>query len=121
MRTCLSWMLALTALAVGLWAPLAAAQEPRNNPEEAAALQKRAEAFVEAFHKGDAKAVAALWAEDGTYTDLTDRQMKGRAAIEKAFTDFFTKNKGLKVRIESESLRFVTPDVAIEEGVSEVF
>src|SRR5262249_35262252 len=65
--------------------------------------------------------MAAVWAEDGEYTDLTGRHHKGREAIEKAFTEFFAANKGLKVGINSESLRFITPDVAIEEGVTEVF
>jgi uncharacterized protein (TIGR02246 family) len=103
--------------------PAAAPGAPaaRGNPEAAAAIQKQAEAFVEAFHKGDAKAVAAFWAPDGDYTDQSGKYLKGRDAIEKAFTDFFAENKGLKVRIDSESLRFVTPDVALEEGVSEVF
>jgi uncharacterized protein (TIGR02246 family) len=93
----------------------------RGNPEAEAAIQKQAEAFVDAFHKGDAQAVAACWTPDGEYTDETGRKLTGREAIEKAFTEFFAKYKGLKVGITSESLEFVTPDVAIEEGVSEVF
>src|SRR5262245_26984758 len=32
----------------------------------------------------------------------------------------FGENKGLKLRIDSEALRFVTPDVAVEDGVTEV-
>ena len=56
----------------------------------------------------------------GDRPDETGRTLKGRAAIEKSFKEFFAENKGLKVRINSEALRFVTPDVAIEDGVSEV-
>jgi uncharacterized protein (TIGR02246 family) len=94
---------------------------PGGNPEAEAAIQKQAEAFVDAFHKGDAKAVAACWAPDGDFTDQTGRQLQGRAAIEKAFAGMFAENKGLKVRIESRSLRFPTPDSAIEDGTTEVF
>ena len=86
-----------------------------------AAIQKNAEAFVEAFHRGDAQALAAFWAPDGVYTDLAGRQLKGREAIAKAFTGLFAANKGLKVQIESLALRFVSPDVAIEEGTTAVF
>src|SRR5205823_1003259 len=85
MRTRLFPLLALLAL-VGFTTRFAAA-EPDKAQEEAA-LQKAAEGFIEAFHKGDAKALAAFWTADGDYTDLTGRQMKGRAAIEKAFTEF---------------------------------
>jgi uncharacterized protein (TIGR02246 family) len=109
----LAFLAVMLVLAVGF--PLA--QQPK---EEAAALIKNAEAFVEAFHKGDAKAVASFWAEDGDYTDQTGHTMKGRAAIEKAFTALFAENKGLKLRIDSESLKFVTPDVAIEDGTTSV-
>jgi uncharacterized protein (TIGR02246 family) len=84
------------------------------------AIAKRAEAFIEAFHKGDAAAVATFWTPDGDYTDQNGKHLKGRAAIEKAFAGLFAENKGLKLRINSDSLRFVTPDVAIEDGSTEV-
>src|SRR5438552_7588295 len=79
-----------------------------------------AKAFVDAFEKGDARAVAAFWAEDGDYVDLTGRRLQGRPAIENAFKNFFTENKGLKLRIDVNSVRFVTPDTAIEDGTTSV-
>src|SRR5262245_44332917 len=85
-----------------------------------AAIATTAEAFVEAFDKGDAKAVAAFWTPSGDYIDQTGQLFKGREAIEEAFSQFFAENKGLKLGIESESLRFPTPDTAIEDGVSSV-
>jgi uncharacterized protein (TIGR02246 family) len=94
---------------------------PAGQEAAKSAIQKQAEAFVEAFHRGDARAVAACWAPDGDYTDPTGRHLKGREAIQKAFEDFFVENKGLKVRIDSLSLRFVTPDVAVEDGTTEVY
>src|SRR5262249_31107239 len=87
---------------------------------EEAAGPKQAGSVVETFHKGDAKALAAFWAPDGDYTSQTGKQIKGREAIEKAFQEFFAENKGLKLRIDIMSLRFVTPDVAIEDGTSAV-
>ena len=114
-------LLCCLALAVLLFTPPGFAEERRADDDAKAAIQKQAEAFVEAFHKGDAKAVAALWAPDCDFTDQTGRHLKGRDAIEKGFTDLFAENKGLKLRIESESLRFVTPDVAVEDGTTEVF
>jgi uncharacterized protein (TIGR02246 family) len=74
----------------------------------------------EAFEKGDAKAVAAFWAEDGDYVDLNGRYLHGRPSIENAFKDFFAENKGLKLRIDVNSVRFVTPDMAIEDGTTAV-
>src|SRR3984893_8574593 len=107
--------LALAPGPLGLAVRSAPAEEPKRNEKEEAALLKRAEAFVEAFHKGDAKAVAAFWTTDGDYTDVTGKRLTGREEIEKSFTAFFAENKGAKVRIEIESLRFITPEVAIED------
>jgi uncharacterized protein (TIGR02246 family) len=87
---------------------------------ERAALARVAEAFVEAFNKGDARAVAAFWTPDGDYTDQTGPLFKGREAIEQTYTQFFEENKGLKLRIESESLRFPAPETAVEDGTSAV-
>ena len=91
-----------------------------SDPQEEAAITKTAEAFVEAFQKGDAKAVAAFWMPDGDYVDPTGCVLKGRPAIEKDFEDLFAGNKGLKLRIEIASLRFPTPDTAVEDGTTGV-
>src|SRR5215467_12812358 len=85
-----------------------------------AEIKKTAGAFVEAFQKGDAKAVAAFWALDGDYVDENSRVLKGRQAIEDAFAQLFNANKGLKVRIDIASVRFLAPDLAIEDGTSTV-
>ena len=121
MRTRLLWLLTVPAVLLSLTA-LKALDEPRKaNPEAAAAIQKNGEAFVEAFHKGDAKTLAAFWTPDGEYTDQTGVSLKGREAIEKNFQEFFSKHQGMKVQIDSQKLHFVSPDVAIEEGITEVF
>jgi uncharacterized protein (TIGR02246 family) len=89
-------------------------------PPDQAEITKAAETFVEAFHKGDAKAVAACWTPDGDYTDLSGRRISGREAIEADFAHLFSENKNMKVRIEVGSVRFPTPDTAIEDGVTSV-
>lgn len=118
MKKRLLWILGLSTLMICLSTRPALAEQPKGDPKDKEAIAKAAEAFIEAFHKGDAKALAAFWTPDGDYTDQTGRHLKGREAIEKAFRSFFAENKGLKVRIEGDSLRFVTPEVAIEEGTS---
>jgi uncharacterized protein (TIGR02246 family) len=119
MRTRLLCLLAVPALILGFAAGGAWGQD-KGNPQEEKALLKNAESFVNAFHKGDAKALAAHWTTDGDYTDQTGKMLKGRAAIEKAFMGLFAENKGLKLRIDITGVRFVTPDVAIEDGVTSV-
>src|SRR5215218_9143255 len=99
----------------------AKAQPPKNGyAADDAAIQKNAEAFVEAFNKGDVKAVAAFWTGDGDYTDQLGKRLTGREAIEKSFTEFFAENSGAKLRIEIDSIKFITAEVAIEDGMTAV-
>jgi len=97
------------------------AQPPKGgNPADEAALLKNAESYVAAFDKGDAKTLAAFWTADGDYTGQTGRRLAGRDAIEQAFTEFFAEHKGLKLRIDIDSLRFVGADAAVEDGTTAV-
>jgi len=117
MRTRLLPLLVPLALAaIPAVRPASAAEQ---NAEEAT-LQKNAEAFVDAFHKGEAKTLAALWTADGDYTDQRGHRIKGREAIEKLFSELFSENKGLTLRINIESVRFPLSNVAIEDGTTEV-
>src|SRR5882724_3863136 len=97
----------------GMQALLAADTDPK-----VAEVTKTAGAFVEAFHKGDAKAVAAFWTPDGDFVDVDGRVFKGRKAIEDSFTEFFADNKGLKLRMDVVSIKFPTPDMAVEDGTT---
>jgi uncharacterized protein (TIGR02246 family) len=107
------------ALACALGSGSLPARAVDSDPQEAA-ITKTAEAFVEAFQKGDAEAVASFWTRDGDYVDPNGRVLKGRPAIEKDFADLFAQNKGLKLRIEVASLKFPTPDTAVEDGTTAV-
>lgn len=87
---------------------------------ERGAIAKKAQAFVEAFHKGDAETLASFWTPDGDYVHVSGRVIKGRQAIAQEFAELFAENKGLTLRIEVASVRFPTPETAIEDGVTSV-
>jgi uncharacterized protein (TIGR02246 family) len=119
MRSTKLWFVgAVLAAALSVGATRAA--EPLDKAKVEAALQKNAEAFVEAFDKGDAKAVAAFFTEDGDIIDQDGRQIKGRAAIEKTYAKVFADAKGAKLFIKITSLRVVSSDLALEDGLTEV-
>lgn len=118
MKRKLAWMTVLGLLVLApvwfVWG------QPKDNRQEEDKLQKRAEAFVAAFNKGDAAALAGFWTPDVDYVLVDGRHLKGREAIEKAFKSFFSENKGVKLHITITSLRLVKPDLAIEDGATEV-
>src|SRR5579885_2443208 len=98
MRTRLLRLVALAGIAFGgLTWRASADQSSGGTAEDKAAIQKNAQAFVEAFHRGDAKAIAALWTSDGDYTTEAGKHIKGRDNLEKALEAFLAENKGLKV------------------------
>jgi uncharacterized protein (TIGR02246 family) len=73
-------------------------------------------AFVQAFNAGNLQAIAASFTEDAETIDEDGMRRQGRAAIADAFAENFAASPGSKMEIRAESLRFITPDVAQEEG-----
>ena len=113
------------ALAVGQFAavgnpPAPQAARATVAAQPAAVKGQRAEQFVAAFNKGDAKAVAAFWTPGGEYIDEVGKQYKGRAAIERLYEKVFAANKGAKLSVTVTSARMVGTDAAIEDGITEV-
>jgi len=98
--------------------PVSAAADPKDtkHADDEAAIRKSAEDFIKAVDKGDAKAVAAAWTEEGEYIGDDGTTIRGRAAIEAAYAKAFAKKKNPKVEVKIESIRFPSKDTAIEEG-----
>ncbi len=85
-----------------------------------AAIRAESQAFVAAFNKHDAQAVAAFWTPEGEYIDEAGHRLAGRSEIEKAYTDFFAANPKAQMRIVMHSLRRLGPNLAIEDGSAAV-
>src|SRR5262249_16811980 len=63
--------------------------EPKVKGKEGTGYGKRAQAFIAAFNKGDAKALAAFWTPQGGYIDQLGGEFRGRAALEKLYKEVF--------------------------------
>jgi uncharacterized protein (TIGR02246 family) len=94
-------------------------QERKAQEQEQPAKDRRAQ-FIAAFNKGDAKAVASFWTPDATYVDQVGHEYKGRTAIEQLYEKVFAARKGGKLAIHVTSAKQVSPDVALEDGITEV-
>ncbi len=104
-------------LAVLLLAPsLITAGEPSSNPDEAT-IRKNLDAYVAAYGKKDPAALAALWSENGRFlSPLTGESISGQKNIEAEYRTLFEAAPDAALEVENVSVRFVTPDVALEEG-----
>ena len=96
-----------------------AAEAGSDNGENAdeRAIRKSAETFAAAYNAHDAKAIAQLFARQAEVTDEAGFVLKGREAIEQDFAQTFADFPESKVEIEVRSVRFLTPNIAVEEGI----
>lgn len=94
-----------------------AAENPRAADE--AAIRAAAKTYIDALAKGDAAALSALWTPDGDIVDASGNLLPGRRAAD---ADAPTEEQAdrPKISIHETRLRFLTPDVAIEDGTVEV-
>jgi uncharacterized protein (TIGR02246 family) len=87
---------------------------------ELAAARETAAAYVAAYNKGDAAAVAALFAVDAEWISNEGVQTSGRAAIEVLLKSVFADSKGRTIALGIEAARRITDDVFSVRGEATV-
>lgn len=90
----------------------AAAEDP-----EAKAVRAGAAAFAKLYNAHDSKGLAGLFALKAEVIDEDGQVTKGRDAIEKAFAEVFKKTPKVSMTVDVDSVRVLSPLLAIEEGV----
>jgi uncharacterized protein (TIGR02246 family) len=115
----MKWLFAIAGVtaAAGLLVTARSQTRAPGGGADEASIRQSARDFEAAYNRGDAKAVAALWTENGESRDADGRTTIGRAAIEAAYAAAFKANPGVKVEVLIKSVRFPAKDVAVEEGL----
>ncbi|HVX61455.1 MAG TPA: SgcJ/EcaC family oxidoreductase [Pirellulales bacterium] len=84
-------------------------------------IEAEAAAYVAAFNAKDAAALSRHWSETGVYVRPADGvRLVGRKAIEEDFRLAFAERPDAVLSVKVDAIRFVTADVAIEEGIAAV-
>ena len=99
---------------------LAAADGPAARPEEEKAIRSAVDAFAQAFTKGDARAIAGLFTENGEAVDGDGEAIRGREALEAHYAARFAEIPGAKIETGIESIKPLAPGVATVSGRSRV-
>ncbi len=94
------------------------APDDKDRAADEAAVRAAVKEFGQAFEKGDAKALAGMWTEEGEYVADDGATLRGRAAIEDGYSQFFKKNPDVKLDMTIESVHFVSHDSAVVEGAA---
>ncbi|NIP86797.1 MAG: SgcJ/EcaC family oxidoreductase [Planctomycetales bacterium] len=91
------------------------------SPTDRAAIEKAGEDYVAAFNRREAKKLAALWSPEGVYVSRSSgEQITGRAALEEEFAAIFSQEVVPQLKVATESIDFVSPNVAVERGTATV-
>jgi uncharacterized protein (TIGR02246 family) len=95
-------------------AEAAPSQSARDTEE--AALRKTTAAYIDALNSLDADAVMSFWGPDCDYINEAGKPTKGRDAIGARFKQGLPHKKGHKAKLQIHSIKFLRPDVALQDG-----
>lgn len=89
---------------------------------DTASVEKFLQAYIDAFNKNQAEAVAGFWTPHCVYVDReTGERTEGQAAIRADMEKLFKENPGARIVVDLASVHFVRPDVSVIEGKSTAF
>ena len=100
-------------------APAAATPDTPVASADEKAIRAAGEAYAAAMNQGDAKALAAAWTADGDYIDASGQRFKARDLIAEDFGASPTSDRPHRLEVKETTIRLITPEVAIEDGLTE--
>ena len=100
--------------------PTAPAAAVSKYPADELAIRNSAEAFCKAYCAGDAAAIAELFTEDAEYVDEHGEVYQGRKKISELLTSVFTDQANFQLDVTIDSIRFISPGVAVEDGTTTI-
>ena len=105
-----------------LAAQVAGQEEPSSSmANERLDIERAIQSYVAAFNSQDAKAMAQHWSPEGVYiSKLTGERVVGRNAIAAALAQSFAAEAKRRLKVSTESIEFISPNVALEHGTATV-
>lgn len=89
-------------------------------PSDISVIRQSVDAYVAAYNAGDAKALAALWSEQGELISSDGSRWEGHQQLEQLFAADFSTTPGSKIEISEVEIELLSPRIAIETGVARV-
>ena len=107
------------------WATLVVGQDTANEtapqPDQRTADRSKIEAAIEsyvaAFNSKDVDKLVSHWSEQGVYVSRTSGEaLTGRDALKEEFAAILSAEDAPTLAVETESIEFISPNVALERG-----
>jgi uncharacterized protein (TIGR02246 family) len=99
------------------------AQEEKADPrsEDLQSIAAAVASYGAAFNERDAETLASHWAPEGVYINrTTGDKVTGRANMVEAFKSLFAGEGAPTLELVSESIEFISPNVALERGAATI-
>jgi uncharacterized protein (TIGR02246 family) len=96
-----------------------AENKPSNGDEDQ--IRRSVVAFVDQYNAHKADGLSALFAPDARMVFRDGTEVNGSVEIEETFKEAFLDNPKAAVSVVVDSIRFLKPDVAVEEGSTSLF
>jgi uncharacterized protein (TIGR02246 family) len=120
----LVYTIILLLLVVGAGALAQQAKAPedtKGSDRDEQSLRESVDAFVTLYNDHKADEVSALFAPDSRMVFRDGSEVNGRDEIKESFDEAFKASPKTAISVVVDSIRFLTPDVAVEEGVTSLF
>ncbi len=89
---------------------------PKTETGDKEGLHTALQAYVAAYNKGDLESLMSYWSSEPELLDEVGKTTRGREAIAALFKKSFADHKGLSIQTTVQSLHFIKPDVALQDG-----
>ena len=99
--------------------PVAVAVIEKMSAEEEA-VRLTSKTLVKAYAEKNAASAAAHFTADAEYVDEQGKVFQGRKAIEESLATFFTEHPAGKLEMNIDTIRFISPGVAVEDGTTKI-
>lgn len=110
--------LVLTSLAVTSFIVATARGAESDVDRDTAAVRAAGKKYIAALRRGDSEAMRKMWTRDGDYVDARGQYHRIRKLLSRDENTGGAKADAADVKTEDSTIRFITPDVAIEDGAS---
>jgi uncharacterized protein (TIGR02246 family) len=86
-----------------------------------AEIRSAIQSYVSAFNSRDVEKLVDHWSPEGVYTSqTTGEQLVGHEALKQEFATILGEAAEIRLEVTTESIEFVSPNVAIESGSAKV-
>jgi uncharacterized protein (TIGR02246 family) len=111
--------IAFTAFVVGQDAPSESVESIDQRAADRLKIETVTEAYVAAFNAGDVDKLVGHWSPDAVYISRTSGdRLTGHESLKEEFTAILSSEDAPKLAVETESIEFVSPNVAIQRGLA---